>query len=71
MKQKRILHERSLINRSYLNIVFNNEPKDSCFVFYQHSDYALIFEKAFMFTVDDMLTESDIYVVDKSLTGHM
>jgi hypothetical protein len=44
---------------------FNKEPKSSCYVFYQHSDYALILENSTMFTAEDLLNEYDIYVVDK------
>ncbi|WP_391559737.1 DUF4275 family protein [Robertmurraya sp.] len=44
---------------------FNNEPKNACYVFYQHSDYALILENASLFTADDLTNETDIYVVDK------
>lgn len=44
---------------------FNNEPKNTCYVFYQHSDYALILENALLFTTDDILHETDINVVDK------
>lgn len=42
-----------------------NEPKNACYVFYQHSDYALILENASMFTANDLYNETDIYVVDK------
>lgn len=44
---------------------FNNELKDTCYIFYQHSDYALIVKKANMFTADDLIDETDIYIVDK------
>jgi hypothetical protein len=44
---------------------FNNEPKNSCYVFYQHTEYALILEKASNFTVDDLNSDVDCYVVDK------
>jgi hypothetical protein len=44
---------------------FNNELKGYCYVFYQHSDYALILENASNFTANDLLKEKDIYVVDK------
>jgi hypothetical protein len=44
---------------------FNNELKGNCYVFYQHSDYALILEYATYFTANDLLKEKDIYVVDK------
>jgi hypothetical protein len=44
---------------------FNKERKSACYVFYQHSDDALILENASSFTADDLINEYDIYVVDK------
>lgn len=47
-------------------VAFNNQPKNDCYVFYQHSDFALFLEKAPMFTSDDLINEQDIYILDKS-----
>jgi hypothetical protein len=44
---------------------FNNEQKNDCYVFYQHSDYVLFLENASMLNTDDLINESDIYIVDK------
>lgn len=44
---------------------FNNEQKDSCYVFWQHTDYALILENADSLNANDLEDECDIYVVDK------
>ncbi|NHM30632.1 DUF4275 family protein [Neobacillus terrae] len=44
---------------------FNNQPKDNCYVFYQHSDYALFLENTSMLNTDDLINEQDIYIVDK------
>jgi len=44
---------------------FNNESKQSCYVFYQHSDDAIILEHATLFTANDLVNEEDVYVVDK------
>lgn len=44
---------------------FNNEQKDSCYVFWQHTDYALILENADILKASDLEDEYDIYVVDK------
>jgi hypothetical protein len=44
---------------------FNKERKSACYVFYQHSDDALIVENASSFTAYDLINEYDIYVVDK------
>ena len=47
---------------------FNHESKNACYVFYQHTDDALILENASMFTADDLQNESDIYIVDTDFT---
>lgn len=47
---------------------FNRETKKSCYVFYQHSDDALILENALFLTTEDYVNEQDIYVVDKEFT---
>ena len=44
---------------------FNNEHKNSCYVFWQHTDYALILESADILNSNDLKNEYDIYVVDK------
>ncbi|CAH2717619.1 hypothetical protein BACCIP111895_04835 [Neobacillus rhizosphaerae] len=44
---------------------FNNEQKNSCYIFYQNSDYALILENASKLIANDLTNELDIYVVDK------
>jgi hypothetical protein len=44
---------------------FNNQLKNNCYVFYQHSDYALILENASMLNTSDLINEQDIYIVDK------
>jgi hypothetical protein len=45
--------------------VFNDESKNACYIFYQHTDDALILEEADALSANDLLDESDIYVVDK------
>lgn len=47
------------------DIAFNKELKQSCYVFYQHSDDALILENASYLNAGDFLNEEDVYVVDK------
>ena len=46
---------------------FNNERKNKCYVFFQHSDYALLLENASTFHTDDLIDEigTDMYIVDK------
>ncbi|NOU94588.1 DUF4275 family protein [Paenibacillus sp. LMG 31456] len=57
--------KKNCFKEAQAEIAFNNEPKSTCFVFYQHFDYALILEKSSMFTVDDLFAETDIYIVDR------
>ncbi|TCM89715.1 uncharacterized protein DUF4275 [Paenibacillus sp. BK033] len=42
---------------------FIQEPKGPCFLFYQHSDYALRLENADNLTIEDLHDQSDIYIV--------
>jgi hypothetical protein len=44
---------------------FNDEQKISCYVFYQHIDDVLILDRAEMFNANDLVNESDIYILDK------
>lgn len=44
---------------------FHAEQKNTCYVFYQHKEDALLIEDATVLTTNDLLNESDIYVVDK------
>lgn len=44
---------------------FDLVEKDSCYVFYQHSDYALIIEDASQLKANLFNNEEDIYIVDK------
>ena len=44
---------------------FNEENINDCYIFYQHTDDALILEGADSFNSRDLIGESDIYVVDK------
>ncbi len=43
---------------------FNNVSKQACYVFYQHSNKALVLEQADALTADDLREEQDVYVVD-------
>ncbi|KYH30056.1 hypothetical protein CLTEP_26820 [Clostridium tepidiprofundi DSM 19306] len=44
---------------------FDNMKKSACYVFFQHTDDVLILEDAAKFNSNDLLDESDVYVVDK------
>ena len=55
------------------NQAFNNVTKNTCYVFHQNSDYALIIEDASLviaseFMKKDDFDEGDIYVVDQDFT---
>lgn len=47
---------------------FNDEYKNSCYIFYQHTDDTLILEEAAVFNANDLLNETDVYVVDKEFS---
>ncbi|SCG82437.1 hypothetical protein DW1_0829 [Proteiniborus sp. DW1] len=57
--------KRSCLQGPEAEKAFNNEQKNYCYVFWQHSDYALIIENAKMLNSNDLKEEQDIYVVDK------
>jgi len=44
---------------------FNDETKNSCYIFYQQTDNALIIEEATAFHANNLMYESDVYIVDK------
>ncbi len=48
-------------------VAFNNERKNKCYVFFQHSDFALLIENASLIDIDVLMDEAgiDIFVVDK------
>lgn len=56
---------RKCLKEEQADIAFVREPKNSCYVFYQHSDDAYILENASTLTANDFLNEEDVYVVDK------
>ncbi|WP_010497201.1 DUF4275 family protein [Paenibacillus elgii] len=55
---------KDCLTKDEAQTAFNNVPKNSCYVFYQNSDYALILENASMVNAEDFTNETDIYVVD-------
>lgn len=46
----------------------NNEDKNTCYIFYQHIDDALILEEAGTLGANDFVDELDVYVVDKEFS---
>lgn len=57
--------KRKCLKDEQADIAFNKESKQSCYVFYQHSDDAYILENASSLKANDFLNEEDVYVVDK------
>jgi len=46
----------------------NYEKKKSCYIFYQHSDFAIIIEEADTVNASDFMNEFDIYITDKEFS---
>ncbi|WIV12740.1 DUF4275 family protein [Proteiniborus sp. MB09-C3] len=44
---------------------FDNERKNGCYIFWQHTDYVLILENSEVLNSNDLEDEYDIYVVNK------
>jgi len=57
--------KRVRLQEEQADTAFNREHKKSCYVFYQHSDDALILENARALRAEDFEDEEDVYVVDK------
>lgn len=47
---------------------FDVEPKNFCYLFYQHCDHALLIENASALKAADLVDEEDVYIVDKEFT---
>lgn len=57
--------KRECFTEKQADEVFNEVQKHACYVFYQHSNDALIIENLSRITAEDFENEQDIYVVDK------
>lgn len=57
--------KRKYLKEEQADTAFKKEPKQSCYVFYQHLDDAYILENASSLTAEDFVNEEDVYVVDK------
>lgn len=57
--------KKECFKEAQADIAFDRESKKSCYVFYQHSDDALILENASSVIAEDFVNEQDIYIVDK------
>jgi hypothetical protein len=60
--------KRNRLQEEQADTAFNREYKKSCYVFFQHSDDALILENAGALTAEDFGYEEDVYVVDKEFS---
>lgn len=56
---------RKCLKKEQADISFNKEMKESCYVFYQHTDDAFILENASSLTAENFVNEEDVYVVDR------
>lgn len=56
---------RKCLKKKKADISFNKEMKESCYVFYQHTDDAFILENASSLTAENFVNEEDVYVVDR------
>ncbi|KGR76903.1 DUF4275 family protein [Ureibacillus sinduriensis] len=56
---------RKCLKEEQADLAFNKERKESCYIFYQHLDDAVILENASALNVSDFRDEEDIFVVDK------
>lgn len=59
---------RDCLQGSAANCAFASQPKDACYLFYQHADDALLLEQATNLSVTDLGHEADIYAVDSQFT---
>lgn len=57
--------KRKYLKEEQANITFNEQSKQFCYVFYQHTDDAFILENASPLSYADFENEEDVYVVDK------
>ncbi|WP_025026083.1 DUF4275 family protein [Caldalkalibacillus mannanilyticus] len=57
--------KKECLKEKEAQIAFNQERKESCYIFFQHLDFALLVENAALLTAEDLFNESDIYVTDK------
>ncbi|WNS75813.1 DUF4275 family protein [Bacillus sp. DTU_2020_1000418_1_SI_GHA_SEK_038] len=56
---------KECLKEEQANEAFNQIQKKACYVFYQHSEDALILENVSRMTAADFVNEQDVYVVDK------
>lgn len=60
--------KKSCLLDKQANAAFQEEEKKECYLFYQHSDDALILENASSLNASDLSSEQDVYVIDKKFT---
>lgn len=57
--------KKDCLKEEQANEAFNQVQKKACYVFYQHSNDALILENVSRMTAEDFESEQDVYVMDK------
>jgi hypothetical protein len=56
---------RKCLKEKQADISFNQQSKQFCYVFYQHTDDAYILGNASVLTAVDFVKEEDVYIVDR------
>ncbi|CAM5195011.1 hypothetical protein UACE39S_03136 [Ureibacillus acetophenoni] len=59
--------KKDCVEREHAEEAFNNELKKECFIFFHHSDEALLLENATTLNTEDLASEigTDLYITDK------
>lgn len=57
-------NSRERLDRDAANVAFDNEAKGACFVFYQHTNDAILIEDASLLKVEDLQGKRDFYTDD-------
>lgn len=60
--------KKSCLRDNRANTALHEEVKKECYLFYQHSECALILENAASLTAADLFNEGDVYITDKKFT---
>lgn len=60
--------KRECLTEKEADEAFNKQEKDTCYIYYQDDDDALLIENASAVTANDFFHEYDVYVVDKEFT---
>lgn len=58
-------HRLPCLQREAAVQAFRSVPQKNCYVFFQHSDHALLFEDAGSVEAEEFAQEGDVYIVDR------